>query len=140
MFYNYYTLQDHLLNRFRNRMLDLFEESETRDFSSWPPTNIYDEEDGLIMETVLPGVKDKDIELNVHDNVITLSGERKLNYPENSQLHRRERPVSKFSRSFKLPYNIKTDKIKANLKDGVLTVELPKHPQEKTKKISIKAS
>ncbi|MDA3862537.1 MAG: hypothetical protein PF689_01570 [Deltaproteobacteria bacterium] len=76
MFYNYYTLQDHLLNRFRNRMLELFDESEIRDFSSWPPTNIYDQEEGLRMETVLPGVKEKNVELNVHQNVISLSLEK----------------------------------------------------------------
>jgi len=104
---------------------------------NWPPTNLYDGGDALVLEVEVPGLGEKDIEITATQDVLTLAGERKTEVPEGHSVHRRERGSVKFSRSFTLPGKIDPEKVSARLTDGILTVSLEKAPEAKPKKISV---
>jgi HSP20 family protein len=127
----------------RRRMEALMEQVEPSGrlnlTGSWPQTNIYDNGEALVVEAVVPGVKNEDINLVVHEDVLTLSGERKPETFEGYTVHRAERRPIKFSRSFTLPTQVDFDKSYAQLKNGVLLVMLPKTPEAQPKRISVKA-
>jgi HSP20 family protein len=107
---------------------------------AWPAVDLTDEGGKIVVRADLPGLTEKDIELNATQNSLTLAGERKLDVPEGYSVHRQERPVWKFSRSFELPCRIDLEKVAASMKNGVLTVELGKHAAEKPRQITVKAS
>ena len=109
--------------------------------SAWAPNvDIFESESELVVKTELPGVDAKDVELNVEKNVLTISGERKLEFEDKKEnYHRVERAYGSFSRSFSLPQLIAEDKIEADYKDGVLTVHVPKHEKAKPRQIKIQA-
>jgi HSP20 family protein len=108
--------------------------------SGWQPAvDIYEEKDHYTVKAELPGVTASDIKVSLTDNTLTLSGERKAEHEEKHEgYHRFERSYGEFSRSFRLPSEVKADKIKATHKAGVLEIEIPKSEAAKTKKISIK--
>ena len=84
-------------------------------------------------------MKKDDLSIEVKDNVLTLSGERKHEEETKKEnFHRIERSYGKFSRSFALPDSVKVDKVKAHYKDGVLEISLPKVAEAKRKAIPIK--
>ena len=88
----------------------------------------------------LPGMSEEDVEVTFADNTLTISGEKKEEREEKEEnYHRRERSFGSFRRSITLPAEVEEDKIVANFKDGVMTIELPKSQsaQKKTKKITI---
>jgi HSP20 family protein len=105
----------------------------------WPAVNLYDNGESLIVLSTVPGLKEEDISITTHGDVVTISGERKIDPPEGYSVHRLERPSFKFSRSFLVPVKVDYDKTVATLKDGILTVMLPKSPEAQPKRISIKA-
>ena len=109
--------------------------------SAWAPNvDIFENEGELLVKAELPGVDPKDVELNVENNVLTISGERKLEFEDKKEnYHRVERAYGSFSRSFSLPRLIDEDKIAADYKDGVLTVHVPKHEKAKPRQIAISA-
>ena len=86
----------------------------------------------------VPGVSEKDLDVTLKEDVFTLSGERKPRIPEGYQGPRRERPA-RFSRSFTLPYRTADQGLSAELKDGILTVRLPKVPEVQPRRIPIKS-
>ncbi len=139
MFGYSYALHDPFFNQLRRRMMDLFDESAPTHLSTWPPANLYDNGEALVLQMEVPGLTEEDLNISIVQDVLTLSGERKNRLPEGVHLHRRERPVSRFSRSFTLPYRVNTEKVEADLANGLLTVMLPKHPEEQPRKIQIGA-
>ena len=105
-----------------------------------PAVDMYDEGKELVMKADLPGVKKEDIHLDLSQNVLTLSGERKMEKTiEKGGMHRYERHYGSFSRSFGLPSEVDTGKISASLKEGVLEIRLPKTEKAitETRNISI---
>jgi len=106
---------------------------------SWAPSvDIYEQDGNLVLKAELPGIDPKDVDVRVENNVLTLSGERKLDTEvKRDGYHRVERSYGAFSRSFTLPSVVDTDKIKAEFKDGVLRLVLPKKEEAKPKQISI---
>jgi len=132
----------------RERINRLFDEmfgkypatiSESTERAWSPPVDIYEEKDKVVVKAELPGMKKDDISIEVKDNVLTLTGERKHEKETKKEnYHRIERSYGKFSRSFTLPDSIKVDKVKANYKDGILEITLPKAEEAKTKTITIK--
>src|SRR5690242_10890751 len=78
-----------------------------------PPMNVFRKGDDLIIITEVPGVKKSDLNLQVKDNTIRLSGSKSLNYPEKAGLHRRERLAGRFDRMVTLPIQIDPDNVKA---------------------------
>lgn len=142
------------LENFRQRMDRLFDdynralEGETSQMPSpswslgagWPRTLVSDAGTALKIHAEIPGLSEKDIELNLNQNVLTLSGERKAVVPEGYSVHRQERGSYRFSRSFSLPCAIDPEKATATVKDGVLTVTLEKAPEARPRQITVKAS
>ena len=139
MFGYTYTLQDQFFNQLRRRMMDIFEENATTHISTWPPANLFDNGESLVLQMEVPGMSEEDLNISIIQDVPTLAGERKQRLPEGVHIHRRERPASRFSRSFTLPFRVDTAKVEADLRDGLLTVMLPKHPEEQPRQIKIGA-
>lgn len=110
-------------------------------FEISPSVDIYEEGNELVLKADLPGITKDEVEINVTDNVLTLTGEKKREEKvERENYFRYERSHGSFCRRFHLPDGIDTEKIKAHYKEGVLEVRLPKteEAKQKTKKISIK--
>ena len=114
-------------------------DEEEWSLGSWAPAvDIFEQDGHIVLKAELPGVDPKDVEVRVENNVLTLRGERKLdNDVQKENYHRVERAYGSFSRSFTLPTVVDTEKIKAEYRDGVLRVNLPKREEAKPKQISI---
>ncbi len=130
------------LQALQERIDKLFEESmRGRDIApaAWTPAvDIYETDDAIILEAELPGMNEKDIEVKIEDNVLTIRGERKFEEERNEEnYYRMERFYGTFQRSFTLPPNVDTEKVKAEYKKGILKVTLPKKEQAKPKQIKI---
>ncbi len=115
-----------------------FFDSTTTSRGVYPPVNIFENNDDLVLVAELPGVKKEDMNIEVKGNTIRLAGERKIKYGENVSYHRVERNSSKFDRTLRLPYNVEPDKVKAEYKDGLLVISLSRAESDKPKQITIK--
>ncbi|MGA2475834.1 MAG: Hsp20/alpha crystallin family protein [Terriglobia bacterium] len=103
-----------------------------------PPVDIYETEDAIVLKAELPGIDPKDVEVRVEDNTLYLKGERNYEKEVNEQnYHRIERSYGSFARSFSLPNSISAEKVKAEYKDGLLTLTMPKREEAKPKTIKI---
>jgi HSP20 family protein len=130
------------MDQLRQRLGRVFGDVDTREFSpdtTWPRTSVYETKDALVLVAEVPGLNEKDLEITLKEDVLTLAGERKLNVPDGYQVHRQERRPARFSRSFTVAHRLASEGLTAELKDGVLTVRLPKQPEEQPRKIQIKA-
>ena len=107
-------------------------------WTSAPKFHIRDYEDRISLMIEAPGLNEKDFELRATADGLTISGERKILAPEGYAAHRQERISTRFSRSFTFPCKVEVEKITAALKDGILTVDLPKAPEAKPRQIQIK--
>jgi HSP20 family protein len=130
----------------RERMNRLFEDAftsrgEEKDLvaSSWSPSvDIYETENEIVLTAEIPGVDEKNIEIKLEDNTLSLKGERKLEKETKEEnYHRIERSYGSFYRSFTLPRNIDQDNIKAESENGILRISMPKKPELKPKKVKI---
>jgi len=130
----------------QDRMNRLFEDTnrgwrsdEPASTTTWSPAvDIFETEGEIIVKAELPGMDRKDIALNLEKNVLTLKGERRFEKEAKEEnYHRIERSYGGFSRSFSIPATVDDDKIRADYKDGVLTIALPKKEQAKPKQIRI---
>ena len=107
--------------------------------TTWSPAvDIYETENEIMVHAELPGVDRKDIALNLEKNVLTLKGERRFEKETKQEnYHRIERAYGGFSRSFSIPAIVEEEKIRAEYKDGILRISLPKKEQVKAKQIQI---
>jgi HSP20 family protein len=106
-----------------------------------PAVDMYEDKDNLVVKAELPGLKKEEIEISLHEGVLTLSGERKQEEKHNdAEVRRSERFLGRFQRSVSLPSPVQMDKVTASYKDGMLTVTLPKTEEAKPKLIQVKAS
>ena len=105
----------------------------------WTPSVDIMEKDGnLILRAELPGLNEKEIELKLEGNVLTLKGERKMeNEDEKGKYHRIESYYGSFTRSFRLPDTVDYEKINAEYKNGVLKVTIPQKPEVKPREIPV---
>jgi len=107
----------------------------------YPPLNITETEDDLVVRAELPGIDPKEIDISATTDSLTLRGERKVvSVGEEANYHQTEREFGTFRRVINLPTKINTDKINASYKNGILTVTLPKAEEVKPKQIVIKTS
>jgi HSP20 family protein len=109
---------------------------------SWAPAvDIFEHEGNIVLKAELPGVDPKDVDVRLENNTLTLRGERKLDREvKKESYHRVERSYGSFTRSFTLPSVVDQTRIKADFKDGVLQVTLPKREEAKPKSISIEVN
>jgi HSP20 family protein len=138
---NMHTMQDEM-NRlgnefFRGGMRD----KPARWKGSWmPAVDMYEGKAAFTLKAELPGFSKDDVQLEIKDNVLTLTGERKRESDEKAaQYHRVERAYGAFRRSFRLPALVNADKAEATFKDGLLELTLPKAEEAKPKPIRITA-
>jgi len=104
----------------------------------YPPVDILESKDAYLIRAELPGMKKEDINLEVGDGAVTLSGERKVDEPAAGvEYHRAERVAGKFSRSFSLPQTIKQEDLRATYRDGILEIHAPKADFAKARQIAI---
>lgn len=103
-----------------------------------PPVDIYEDEHNITLQAELPGIEEKDLDIRVDNNILTISGERKLENEENREnFHRIERSFGRFTRSFTLPPTVDTEHVNAEFVNGVLRIALPKTEAAKPKQIKI---
>jgi len=128
-----------VVNRlFRDFLSDELEETVAG--RPWCPcVDVKEKNNEYVLEFELPGVDKKNVSLAIDNNVLTVSGEKKTEEKkEEENYYYSERSYGRFERSFTLPEDVKSDKIDANFKNGVLTVSLPKTEKPEPKKIEIK--
>ncbi len=106
---------------------------------AWDPnTDIYEDKDEYLFKMELPGVKKEDLGIELNNQVLVIKGEKKESQEfKKESYHRIESISGSFSRSFRLPNSVDNSKIKANLKDGILEVRVPKQEEAKPKSIPI---
>ncbi|MEP0842355.1 MAG: Hsp20/alpha crystallin family protein, partial [Phycisphaerae bacterium] len=104
---------------------------------AYPPVNIWEEGDTLYLEAELPGVKQEDLEISAIGRELTLRGRRAGREGQDVCYHRQERGVGEFTRVLTLPVEVESEQIEAALKDGVLTLTMPKVEAAKARKIKV---
>src|SRR5882724_7931208 len=114
---------------------------QTQLFSGWTPAlDLYENNDNLIAVVELSGMRKEDIEISLHDGMLTIGGERKSETREGDKAERTERYIGKFRRSITLPTRVDANKVRATYKDGILTITLPKAEEAKPKQIQVNVS
>lgn len=103
----------------------------------FPPINIFQQDGDYAIIAELPGVKRDDIDVDIQRNRVRISGKKELNYGEGASVHRRERQTGAFDRTFATPFAIDADQVKAEYRDGILALSLPRAEQDKPRSINI---
>jgi len=104
----------------------------------WPAVELVEADGEFVLTAEIPGMSKEDVDISVEDNVLTLKGEKKFEHEEErDRMHVRERRYGTFQRSFALPRNVQAGKIKAEYKDGVVELHMPKAPEAQGRKIQI---
>jgi len=128
-------------DEFKDGMNLLFEDFGSQRMQTFPPINLWSDDEKAVLKAELPGMKKSDIDITVQNNQLTMEGNRKLEtLQENEDYHRRERGYGNFKRSISLPFAVDSEKITAKVSNGVLRVELPRREEDKPKKIEISTS
>ncbi len=108
-------------------------------YKAWPAIDVAEEEDAIIVRAEVPGCKAEDIDISVHGNVLTISGEKKLSEEKKEKgYYHVESSYGSFRRELTLPTDVDQSKIDATCKNGVLSVTLPKAEQARAIKVKIK--
>ena len=130
------TLQDQFNRLFNESFRTQAEESA---LTTWAPAvDIYETANELVVKADLPDVNEKDIDVRVENNLLTIRGERKFEKSVSEENFLRiERTYGAFSRSFSLPNTVNAEKIGAEYKNGVLTVTLPKREESKPRQVKV---
>ena len=108
---------------------------------SWlPAVDVFDTQEAVVLKAELAGMDPDDIQIEVEDNVLTIKGERKFEEAvDEERYYRVERRFGSFQRSLALPQGVKADEIVAGYEDGILTLTVPKAPEQKPQRIAVKA-
>lgn len=116
--------------------------SRTSELLGWAPAfDVYEDKDNFVIKAELPGMKKEDINVSLHEGNLIISGERKSETKsEGTEVYRAERFFGKFQRTVSLPATVAANNVKAEYKDGVLTVTLPKAEEAKPKQIEVNIS
>ena len=133
------------LSQLHEQMSRLFEDAvfrpraESPALTAWAPAvDIYETEEELVVKADLPDINEKDLDVRVENNTLTIRGERKFeNKVAEDNYLRLERAYGSFTRSFSLPSTVNTEAIKAEYRHGVLTVRMPKREESKPKQIRV---
>src|SRR5438876_10867939 len=140
-FREFSTMQDRM-----NRMNRLFRESYSPEgpeealttTSFAPPVDIYEDEHNITLKIEVPGIDEKDIDVRIENNTLTVHGERKIEKEEKEENYRRiERQYGSFTRTFTLPNTVDSESVSANYEKGVLKVKLAKKAEAKPKQIKV---
>jgi HSP20 family protein len=103
-----------------------------------PPVDVYEDENSIQVRLEVPGIDEKDIDIRLENNVLTVRGERKFEKEEKEEnFHRVERRYGTFTRSFTLPSTVNSEDVLADYEKGVLKIRLPKRAEAKPKQIKV---
>lgn len=134
------------LARLHGEMDDLFDgffrglDTPFAGYKAWPAIDVAEEEDAIVVRAEVPGCKADDIDISVHGNVLTISGEKKLSEEKKEKgYYHVESTYGSFRREVTLPTDVNQSKVDASYKDGVLSITLPKAEKAKSIKVKIKA-
>ena len=127
------------LHRMRQHLEHVFDDAPQQRVSAgvFPLTNLTEDKNNYYVRAELPGVKGDELDIQVTGSNLAISGERKIAAEEEARYHRREREAGTFSRMIGLPGEVDTDKIEANLENGILTIVVSKAEIAKPKQISV---
>lgn len=124
-----------------SRMLDSFFDDAPVWNTQTPAVDVKEEEKRYLMEVELPGLTDKDVELKVEDNILTLSSKKEESQEQKKDGYLlRERRSAEFCRTFVLPQDADRAEVKAEFKNGLLVVDIPKRPEAQPRKIDVKVN
>jgi HSP20 family protein len=130
------TLQDRLNRLFQNSFGDNQDTLSTSNFN--PAVDVYEDEHNVSLKIEVPGIDEKDLDIRVENNTLTVHGERKFEKEEKEENFRRvERQYGSFTRSFTLPQTVDAENVSANYDKGVLKISLPKKAEAKPKQIKV---
>ena len=104
---------------------------------AYPPINIFQQQDDFVAIVELPGVSKSDLTIEAKEGILRISGKKTLDYQENASIHRRERLAGTFDRTITLPIRIDPDRIKAEYRDGILALFIPRAETDKPRAIQI---
>jgi HSP20 family protein len=112
-------------------------QNQTTSQGPFPPINLFQQGHDILAVVELPGVDKNDLQIQAKNNTIRISGRKAVTYPEGVSLHRRERVKGEFDRTITLPVQIDADHIKAEYRDGILALFLPRSESDKPRTISV---
>jgi HSP20 family protein len=107
--------------------------------AGYPAMNVWADKDNAVVSAELPGVDPDAISISVENDTLTLSGSRERADIGEAKYHRAERRFGKFSRAFRLPFQVESEKVEASFDNGVLNIHLPRAEADKPRRIEIKA-
>lgn len=124
------------------RALDTFRDSEWLETGPsasgpFPPLNVFRKGDDIVVILEVPGVDRSDLEVQIKDHTLRIAGVKKVSYDSKVSLHRRERMDGRFDRTVSLPVEIDTDQVRAECRDGILALFLPRAERDKPRNIKI---
>ena len=133
-------LRDEIDRLFEAPLAELARTSQL--LSRWTPAlDMYEDKDNVYVRAELPGMKKEDIDVSLHNGSLNISGERKNEEEfKDAEVYRSERFVGRFQRALTLPTPVAADQIKAQYKDGILNITLPKAEEAKPKQIDVKVN
>ena len=123
-----------------DRVFDAFVDNGPAAQRPFPALNVWHNGDDVFAEAELPGLRMEDLEIYVRGSELTIKGARQATGDDNAVYVRRERGVGEFTRYLELPFEIDAERVEAELKDGVLTVRMPKSERAKARRIQVRGA
>ena len=137
-FREFSTLQDRINRVFRESYAPAGQDESLTTSSFAPAVDVYEDEHNVTLKIEVPGIDEKDIDVRIENNTLTVHGERKIEKEEKEENYRRvERQYGSFTRTFTLPTTVDAEKVSANYDKGVLKIALPKKAEAKPKQIKV---
>ena len=137
-FREFATLQDRINRVFRDSYSAAGQDEALTTSSFAPAVDVYEDEHKVTLKIEVPGIDEKDIDVQVENNILTVHGERKIEKEEKEENYRRvERQYGSFTRTFTLPTTVDTESVSATYDKGVLKIALPKKAEAKPKQIKV---
>ena len=137
-FREFSTLQDRMNRLFRDSYGPEGREESLTSSTFAPPVDVYEDEHNVNLKIEVPGIDEKDIDVRIENNVLTVHGERKFEKDEKEENFRRvERQYGSFTRTFTLPSTVDAEHVSANYEKGILKISLPKKAEAKPKQIKV---
>jgi HSP20 family protein len=119
------------------RLMSDWLEQQTASQGPFPPINVFQQGDDILAIIELPGVEKDSLQIQAKENTIRIAGRKAISYPETVSVHRRERTSGAFDRTLSLPVQLDPDNIKAEYRDGILALHLPRSQSDKPRTIKI---
>jgi HSP20 family protein len=137
-FREFSTLQDRINRVFREAYTPAGQDESLTTSSFAPAVDVYEDEHNVTLKIEVPGIEEKDIDVRIDNNTLTVHGERKIEKEEKEENYRRvERQYGSFTRTFTLPTTVDSEKVSADYDKGVLKIVLPKKAEAKPKQIKV---